>query len=125
MGAVAIAVIAQSTSDIFSGISETGVSVGLGFVALVMLGYLFRSFWKQGGYWEKLTDSARTAESLARADAAAARTEASAAYAEAHAARMAADRAQAAFEHCEIEHASTKRRLQQLEERLRELGFDV
>jgi hypothetical protein len=118
-------VIAQDAEALISSIGESGVSIGLGAVALVMLGYLFRSYWKQGGYWEQLTTSARTAETLARADASAARAEAAAAHVEAAAARHAAEKAQDAFEHCESEHALTKARLQHLEERLRELGFDV
>lgn len=113
------------TDALASAVSDSGIPFGLGALALVMLGYLFRSYWKQSGYWEQLTASARTAESLARGDAAAARADASAAWAEAHSARIAADRAQQAFEHCEEEHERTKKRLHQLEERLRELGFDV
>jgi hypothetical protein len=125
VGDGSIAVIGQSAEQLVSSIGESGVSIGLGVTALAMLGYLFRSYWKQGGYWEQLTASARAAETLARADASAARAEAAAAHIEAAAARTAAERAQQAFEDCEKEHAATKERLQHLEDRLRELGFDV
>lgn len=123
MGVVApTLILAQETAiDVSAG----AVQIGLGAAALALLGYLFRSLWKQSAFWEQLTNAARTAESSARADAAAARADAAAARAEAHTARMEAADAHQAFERCEHEHTVTKTRLQQLKQRLRELGLDV
>jgi hypothetical protein len=117
----------------------TIVSYSLAGAAALLLGFLFRTLWRQDGSWKMLLDEERASAAVARseaesakdesrkasAEAAGARAEAAAAIAMAADAKVRAAKAELATEHCERDHAETRAQLDALRARLIALGIPL
>lgn len=108
----------------------TGLT-GLGTGAIILV-LIFRTLWRTDDSWKALLDAERRRATemtvdaaAARGDAAQAREDARHARADAADAREAARIAQRAFDHCEIEHAATRDRLDRLVTHLRTTGIPM
>ena len=97
------------------------VSYSLAGVAAILLGYLFRTLWRQDSSWKVLLEEERASAVIARQEAASAKVSAADAQVTAAAANARALRAEVATEHCEHEHRITRDQLTHTTNRLEAL----
>jgi len=99
----------------------TVVSYSLAGIAMILLGYLFRTLWRQDEAWKGIIEEERASAAIARSEAAAAKISAADAQVVAAAANARALRAEVATEHCEHEHQITRDQLTHTTNRLEAL----